>query len=52
MQNFVSDSGSQAVASETEATDSDEVDDPTVPKRDLSPLEPTEEELQQPEDED
>jgi len=52
MQNFVSDSGSQAVASETEATDSDEVDDPTVPKRDLSPLEPTEEELQQPEEED
>lgn len=63
MQNFVSDSGSQTVASETEPADAansgsdsitapEAIDDPTVPKRDLSPLEPTEEELQQPEDED
>ena len=63
MQNFISDSGSQTVASETEpadgaapdsdsTADQDEINDPTVPKRDLSPLEPTEEELQQPEEED
>ncbi len=65
MQNFVSDPGSQAVASGSEPTEAaadnsdptatsepDKTDDPTVPQRDLSPLEPTEEELQQPEEED